>query len=126
TITAGPAQLTVRIEAVAPAPALRAPHFQPGPAPADTPDREDLQARFQLFRGEVARFKEQRERIEEEQGQRRLELEQKEREVQARSAELERDRALWHQRREEIERECRQREKQAVAPLDLRQREQAL
>ncbi|MCI0458184.1 MAG: hypothetical protein L0Z62_14565, partial [Gemmataceae bacterium] len=103
-VTVGPVELVVHIEpAQDPAPPLTA---SAGP----DLERETFRQQVLLFREEVTRFKQARERIQETQEQQRAEVEQRARALAEQSAELERDRALWHQRRAEIEEECRQRE----------------
>ena len=138
-ISAGPLEIVVHIEApavqpIAPGLAFRAPHFHAPPQPVEDNGREELRQQVLLFR-------EQCHRIEEEQEKRARGLERQEQELQGRSADVERDRTLWDQRRQEIEQECRRQQETAAsllraaeararelsAPaLDLQRREEAL
>jgi chromosome segregation ATPase len=104
--------------------------------------QKELQKQLQEFRAQVVRFQEERdtaaadqERRDRELDERALKLRALEQQLAEQTAELEADRAVWYQKREEIERDCfqkqraeseRKAEEAAAQLVDLQEREKAV
>src|SRR5262245_56298060 len=81
---------------------------QPAYAPPAAPEPANVWQHYQQevsqFRAQMAQFEQQRQWLE----QREQQIEQKHRQLVEHERELESDRVIWYQRREQIERECRE------------------
>jgi chromosome segregation ATPase len=83
---------------------LPQPSYTPPPAPEPANVWQQYQQEVTQFRAQTAQFEQQQQWLEE----REQQIEQKHRQLVEHERELESDRVIWYQRREQIERECRE------------------
>lgn len=104
-ITLGAVDLFVRASATLAAATPATNHLDGG--------RQELQQQLAAFRAEVERFQQGQQRFEKEQQKRQADLDLQASALEEQARELDAERALWYQRREEIDKECEER-KQAL------------